>query len=302
MQAKAILTFTLLTLLLLPRGGWAQSGSERYKVRKGDTLELLAAEYYGNRVHKIYIMVQNGLDHDRPLTPGEVLRIPISQQIAIAEGDTLAGLAETYLGSAKRVDYLAEINAISPSSSLALGQIITIPMRVHYKAKGNEKLRDIALGLFADAKLATLLRQYNELESPELTVGQVISIPVPKIKVQASKRRPRDADAKARIAQRAEALRQAQQALPIAQSAWLSGNYALAKRELVQLDLDYLDAELAAKAGVLLGSVYVAFDDTDSAIASFSYAIKRSEDLQLDEKRYSPKIRAIWKQAVAAHQ
>lgn len=273
------------------------SGLERYKVRKGDTLELLAAEYYGNRVHKIYIMVENGLDHGRPLKPGERLRIPISQRITTAAGDTLAGLAETHLGSAARAKYLAESNGLDPNTTLPLGQAITIPMRVRYRASGDVTLKAIALSLFADAKLARLLREYNELDSDELVAGQVISIPVPKVQVQASKRRPADADAAARASKRRDMLQRALQSIPRAQAAWRAGDFTLVKRELTKLELDYLDTHLATEAGVLLGATYIAFDDEDSALAAFAKVLQRDPDFALPAEDHSPKVRKLWQRA-----
>ncbi len=272
-------------------------GIEQYRVRKGDTLELLAAEYYGNRVHKIYLMVENGLDHDRPLRPGERLRIPVSERITTAAGDTLAGLAESHLGSADRAKYLAEFNQLDQNTTLALGQELIVPLRVRYRAKGNEKLRDIALGLFADAKRAALLRDYNRLDTDTLRPGQVISVPVPKVEVQVSKQRPPSADEDARAARRSEMLGRAALALPKARAAWRDGDFSAAKHELTRLDLDYLDARFAVEAGVLLGAVYIAFADMDSALAAFAKVQTRAPSLVLDKKKYSPKIRAVWQRA-----
>lgn len=296
---RSILAGALCAALVAgPEPAHAQkNGTERYRVRKGDTLELLAAEYYGNRIHKIYIMVENGLDHDRPLKPGQRLRIPVSQRITTAAGDTLAGLAETYLGSAERARYLAEFNHLEPGTTLALGQEIVVPMRVSYKAKGTEKLRDVALGLFADAKRARLLRSYNGLDSNVLSPGQVISVPVPKVRVQASKRPPADADAVTRAAKRRDMSKRALQSLPRAETAWRSGDFALVKHELTKLDLDYLDTELASRAGLLLGSAYIAFGDADSALATFSKVAQRNPGLELDKKAHSPKVIKLWRRA-----
>ena len=286
-------------VLALPYSAQAEpaSGIERYKVRKGDTLELLAAEYYGNRVHKIYLMVENGLDHERVLTPGEKLRIPVSERITTAAGDTLSGLAKSHLGDAARAKYLAEFNGLAVDTTLAVGQELVVPLRVSYRAKGDETLHDIALGLFADAKRATLLRDYNGLDTDTLIAGQVISIPVPKVEVQASKQRPPSADEDARASKRNDMMRKASLALPIAQSAWRAGDFASVKHQLTRLELEYLDASFAADAGILLGAVYIAYDDTDSALATFSKVLRRNPGLVLDKKQHSPKVRAIWQRA-----
>ncbi len=293
----AIAVLAMLVMLPWPAIAKPTPGIEQYRVRKGDTLELLAAEYYGNRVHKIYLMVENGLDHDRPLRPGERLRIPVSQRVTTAAGDTLAGLAESHLGSADRAKYLAEFNQLDLDTTLALGQEVIVPLHVRYRAKGNEALRDIALGLFADAKRAALLRDYNGLDTDTLRPGQVISVPVPKIEVQASKRRPPSADDDARSAKRSEMLSRAALALPKARMAWRSGDFSVVKHELTRLDLDYLDTSFAVEAGVLLGAVYIAYADMDSALAAFSKVLTRNPSLVLDKKKYSPKVRAVWQRA-----
>lgn len=297
----ALLAMTLALAVVIPRQAPAQSnnGNERYKVRKGDTLELIAAEYYGNRVHKIYIMVENGLDHDKPLKRGQRLRIPVSERITTAAGDTLAGLADTHLGNASRAAYLAEFNNLAPKTTLAVGQELTIPMRVNYRAIGTEKLRDVALSLFADAKQAGLLREYNGLDSDELNPGQIISVPVPKVQIQASKHRPPDAEASARATERRNMLQRAARALPRARNAWRSGDFGTVKQELTKLEVAYLDTELATEAGLLLGSAYIAFDDVDSALATFGKVARRNDEVVLDPKVHSPKVIEVWNQVAS---
>lgn len=295
---RAFATAVALIGLFAAAPALAQSqGVERYRVKKGDTLPLLAAEYYGNREHKIFIMVENDLDHDRPLRPGELLRIPRSDQTTAAVGDTLAGLAAVHLGDARRAPYLAEFNGLPANGSVAAGQIVRIPLRVTYKAKRSIKLRDVALSLFADASKAKLLRAYNFLDDDTLDAGETISVPIFKVEVQASKQRPRDAESQARIAKRAEQMARANQALPAARSAWREGDFAAVKRELTKVDLDYLDTALAVEIGVLLGASYIAFDDTDSALATFGRVLERSPDYQLADYDHSPKVRAVWQRA-----
>jgi LysM repeat protein len=298
--AQILIAAILFVGFALPTLGHTQNrGHERYKVRKGDTLELLAAEYYGNREHKIYIMVENRLDHDVALKRGQRLKIPVSQQITTAEGDTLQSLAASYLGAEHRDKYLAEFNNLAPDETLALGQSITVPLQVNYRAAGNETLRNVALSLFADARQAALLRNYNDLESDELEAGQVIAVPVPKVRLQPSKHRPTDAEASERQAKRRQMIDKAQRSLPRAESAWRNGNFALVKRLLTLLDLDYLDSALATQAGVLLGKVYIAYEDDDSALASFSKVLARNPRHKLDPKKHSPKVRKLWQRAAS---
>ena len=292
------LSLLLLSWFSLKAMAQPSRGNEKYRVRKGDTLELIAAEYYGNRVHKIYIMVENGLDHDKPLRPGQRLRIPVSQHITVSAGDTLSGLAETHLGNVTRAAYLAEFNNMKPDSTLALGQELTIPLRVNYRATGPETLRDIALSLFADAKQADFLQAYNGLETSELRKGQIISVPVPKIQIQASKYRAPDADAANRAAERRDMMERAERTLPQARNAWRSGDFATVKQLLTKLDIDYLDTDLATEAGLLLGATYIAYGDEDSALANFGKVLRRNPGMELDAKEHSPTILRVWRQAI----
>ncbi len=171
-------------------------------------------------------------------------------------------------------------------------------MRVNYRANGNEKLRDIALGLFADAKQADFLQAYNGLESDELRKGQIISIPVPKVQIQASKHHPPDADASNRAAERLRMTERAQRTLPQARNSWRIGDFGRVKQILTQLQFDYLDTDQASEAGLLLGAAYIAFDDVDSAVATFAKVLRRNPTLTLAAKDHSPKVRKVWVQAV----
>ena len=272
-----------------------------HKVQKGDTLELLAAEYYGDRRHKIYIMIENRLDHARELKPGEKLRIPISSEITATVGDSLASLAAQHLGDERRARYLAEFNGLSTDSSVAAGMEIAIPLRVTYRAEGNESLRSIASALFADDKKAELLKDYNDLKVDELEKGQTITVPI-YLRVQPSKRRPPDADSAALVAKRTEVLELARRVLPGARAAFKAGDYHAVKRDMAALagDFPYLDSDLVVEIGVLLGSAYVAFDDVDTARATFEQVLEREPKYALKAYHHSPKVRDVWKKAGGA--
>ena len=86
-----------------------------YRVQKGDSLDLIAAEFYGDRNDAIFIMVENKMQQPRKLNPGERLRIPVTREIRTEKGDTFESLAQRYLGDSKRAPFLAEFNGIVPS-------------------------------------------------------------------------------------------------------------------------------------------------------------------------------------------
>lgn len=299
MIARRIAIFAALLVALVPSSAPAQpkTATLTHVVKKGDTLQLLAAEYYGDRQHAVFIMVENGIDHPRPLKPGQRLRIPIGREVTANVGDTLAGLAATYLGDARRAPFLAEMNSLPANASIAAGQEIQIPFHVTHKAAATESLASIAAAYFGSPKHANLLKQYNFLSTSTLAAGDTIVVPIYHVRVREARRPPPDPESRARRKLREAMQAQAQEALPGARAAWQAGNYAAVKQTLIKLDIDYLDTAIAVDVAVLLGSAYVAFGDNDSALALFRQALDRAPDFELSAYDRSPKICAVWKQA-----
>src|SRR5688572_11254522 len=138
-------------VLLAAGGAHAQvpsSDTRTIKVRPGDTLELLAAEYYGDRKAVIFIIAANNMEHARALKPDERLKIPMSREITSAPGDTFESLAATYLGDARRGASLAEFNRRSPTDSLPGGTLLFVPFAVPHVARSTEPIASIARAYF----------------------------------------------------------------------------------------------------------------------------------------------------------
>jgi LysM repeat protein len=288
-----------IVLALAPRAH-ADEDTQSYRVKKGDTLELIAAEFYGDHQHTmIFIMVANKIQHPRPLIPGDRLKIPTNREVTTVKGDTFRSLAKTYLGDADRASFLAEFNRMSVDDSLATGTTVLIPFRVTHTAAGPETLAQISLAYFGDAKEAEMLRTYNHLaDKQQLEKNETLIVPNFHVRVRAEKLPAIDAEATARRAEQKQAAANAQTALLRARTAWSRGDFADVKSALVGVakELDYLDAETATAVGVLLGKAYVAFDDTTSAVAIFAEVLARS-NYQMSAYAESPKVIAAWKQA-----
>lgn len=287
----------LVVVALLASKAGADHDFVTYKVRAGDTLALLAAEYYGDRNHAVFIMVANKMQHPRPLKPGEKVRIPVSREITAAVGDTFDGLAQQYLGDKRRGTYLAEFNNMDRGDSLAAGRTLTIPFHVVHTAVGEETLANISSAYFGDVKNGPLLRGYNFLDRDRLSAGDAIVIPINHVKVRASAMPQLDAESKARTEKRRQMIEIATRALPRAGAAWRAANYGEVKRELIAVDLDFLDGDRAALLGQLLGAAYVALDDEVSARAAFQRAIDRAPTITMSRYRYSPRIAEVWSKA-----
>ncbi|HEX2691162.1 MAG TPA: LysM peptidoglycan-binding domain-containing protein [Kofleriaceae bacterium] len=289
----------VITWLRVAHAQDATNNTRLYRVKQGDSLELIAAEFYSDRTKAVFIMVENKMTHARPLKPGERLRIPVSREITTSPGDTFESLASNYLGNARRASFLADFNGISQDDSLPAGTPITIPFTITHTAAATESLSDIAKAYFGDGKNADLLRRYNFLEKTSLDRNESLIVPVYHVRLSAAKMSALDPEAKARREHRREASARAAKALPAARQAWKDGDFAGVKGALAQLDpdLDYLDINDAVEIGVLLGAAHVAYDDAELALASFKRVVDRQSQHVLDRYEYSPKILEIWQKA-----
>jgi eukaryotic-like serine/threonine-protein kinase len=272
----------------------AQRPTLTHTVRKGDTFELLAAEYYGSRDFGVFVLLANGLAHPRPLRPGERLAIPTAWKYRIVEGDTLTALAQRLLGDQRRAAFLAENNNITLQTRLSIGDELTIPFHATHEAAAREELGALAATYYRDPAKAELLRRYNFRPAGKpLAKGDTIIVPL----FDVHARMPEDPEAEKRARRQRAMGARAREALPRAQEAWRIGDYAAVRAALVELDHALLDADTGAATTFLLGEAYVALGDRDSARRMFAIARERRPDLLIRPDERSPKICEEWKRA-----
>ena len=288
------------TLAVSPPAGAQELKTVRVRAQATDTLELLAAEWYGDRQYAVFIMNANRMTHPKKLRKGQRIKIPIQQTITASVGDTLAGLAEEHMGDPRRAPFLAEFNNLAEGATIAAGQVIEIPFHVTHRAAARETVESIAATYLGDSRKAELLRRYNFIDAEALEPGERLVVPIYHVRVRPSKLPPSDPKSAEREARLREMEEKAIRALPTARSAWRNGEYATVKKVLVEIDLDYLPSGAAAAVGVLLGSAYIAFDDVDSATAAFEKVLRRKPGHAIKAYDFSPKIRAVWKKAGGA--
>lgn len=269
-----------------------------YRVRDGDTLALIAAEYYGDRKKAIFIMVENRITHPRPLKPGERLKIPVNREITTAPGDTFETLAGTFLGDGRRGVFLAEFNGLSPDDRLPAGTQLQIPFTVTHRAAGTESFSQIAAAYFNDKSQAETLRRYNFLTDKQaLAKDEAIQVPIFNVRLQASKMPPIDPDAKTRRAARREAAQRAATTIPRAWAAWRTGDIKVIETLMFDIDIDYLDTGEAIDVALLRGLAAAAQGNKELAIEHFKAVRARAESHVLRKFDYSPKILELWTQA-----
>ena len=299
-RRRYLVSITLAALIAVGVGGAPVTAQPRHithKAKAGDTLQLLAAEYYGDRRHAVFIMVANHIAHPRPLKRGERIRIPVGRDITTAAGDSFKSLAAAHMGDERRAGFLAAFNGRNENASIAAGEEIRIPLRVTHTAATKVDIGVLAATYLGDRNKAAFLKDYNFLSKDHLAKGESIIIPILRVRVRQSKLPAPDEESAARISKRREMQELAARALLLAQAAWRAGDYTSIRKELSGIDTDYVDAAAAAEIGLLLGSTYIAFSDTPSALAAFRTVLERRPDYELDEYEHSPKIRAVWKQA-----
>lgn len=297
----------LAVLLVLTRIAAAQPDATvmNYRVQKGDSLDLLAAELYSDRDGAVFIMAENRMQKPRKLNPGERIRIPITRDIRTEKGDSFESLAKKYLGDEKRASFLADYNHRSIEDSLATGTELTIPFRItHTVTEKSESLASISQTYFGNAKHADEIARWNELDKTSLDKGEQVEVPVLDVHVRDTRVPALDADSQARDKQRRDAIALAQTALPAAHAAWLQGDFARVKDALAPLadKTDYLDTDTAIEVDLLLGRAHVAFDDTALAVAAFSRVLARKPRYELSPYSDSPKVLEAWQKAVSQAQ
>ena len=162
------------------RGADAEGVGETqlYRVKPGDTLGMIAAEYYGDRTRTLYLVDANHLSQTKPtvLKPNMRLRVPISRTFVTKAGDTLAALAKTYLGDERRAAVLAEMNHLDAESGLAAGTVVTIPLVVTHTAAQAESLAAVAERYLGDSKQAPVIAAFNALDKDALDAGEAILV------------------------------------------------------------------------------------------------------------------------------
>ncbi|MEO6777113.1 MAG: LysM peptidoglycan-binding domain-containing protein [Kofleriaceae bacterium] len=299
---KSLVIVVVIVGLLVARIAAADDADfVQYKVKPGDTIDLVAAEFYGDHVRtSVFIVDENKWKTYRKLNPGERIRVPITREITTAKGDTLPELATKYLGDASRATYIAQLNHLEVTDIPAAGVALRLPFRVTHVAQTTESLAAIAQFYFGDAKQAELLRAYNNLgDKAALEKNDSIVVPVMSLRVHTERLPAPSAEALARRKQHANANEAAATALPAARLAQLQGDYAEVAKALAEIakQLEYLDEPAFGEAGMLLGTARVAAGDKAGATAVFGEVVAREPARTLSPYYASPTVIEAWSAA-----
>lgn len=291
---RAFLVVALLTTTVFAQ----PTATATYRVKQKDTLEVIAAEFYGDRGHALYIITENKLKNGK-VAPGSRLRVPVTKEITTGKGETFASLATTHLGDERRAPFLADYNNMPVDESLATGTAISIPFHIAHTAENNESLAGIAARYYGDSKQADLIKRYNFLDKNGLEKGEDVLVPVLNVRVRASKLPPLDTESKDRRRQVAKIAQAISTALPAARASWLQGDFAHVRSVLEPFadQLEYMTSANAISVGMLLGKAHIAFGNVDAAVAAFTQVRDRRKDYKVHAYSESPKVIEAWKKA-----
>lgn len=289
--------------LLIARVAAAEEPADfvMYKVKQGDTIDLVAAEFYGDHVRtSAFIVDENKWKTYRKLNPGERIRVPIAREITTSKGDTLPELATKYLGDPNRATYIAQLNSMQVTDIPAAGVALKLPFKVTHVAQTTESLAAISQFYFGDAKEVELLRAYNNLgDKTAIEKNDSIIVPVLNLRVHDERLPTPSQEALARRKEHANANEAAVAALPIARLAELQGDYADVAKALAEVGkkLEYLDEPLLGEVGMLLGKALVASGDKAGATTVFAEVAAREPTRKLSGYYESPTVIDAWRAA-----
>jgi LysM repeat protein len=290
-----------------------------YSAKNGDTPESIAGDFYGNRAQAIFVIESNGLERDKPLKPGQRVRIPTAFKYRVKKGDTLEGLAQKFLDDRRRAKFLAAYSGLKETDKLREGQDLWVPFQHVHRAELPESLQSVARAFYGDASKEKLLLDYNFRTAKMLAKGERIVVPIAHVKIRAVRlvepapekvskkptvdKTPALAAAPPKEAQKREeelAERVGKQ-LQIAEKAYKEGSYSdvPAVLDKVLTSEDPSETQLA-EIFRLKAFAYVALGMDELATSAFREVIARRPDVTLDEATVSPKIRAALDRAKKA--
>lgn len=299
--------------------GTAEARVVVYTARAGDTPESIAADYYGNRSQAIFILETNGFERDKPLRPGQKVRIPTAFHYRVRRGDTLEGLAQRFLDDKRRATFLAAFSGLRGTDKLREGQDLLVPFQHVHRPEAPESLQSIARLFYGDGSKAKLLADYN-FRPPSavmLAKGDRILVPIAHVKIRAVKLeqvavRPSGktkeppaptvtlAAAPPKEAQKREAelAERVGKQLQIAETAYKDGSYSDVPAVLDKVLTEEEPSEpQLAELFKLKAFAYVALGLDELAVKAFREVLARKPDLALDAATVSPKIRAAFDRA-----
>lgn len=239
--------------------------SLKYKIKKGDSLALIAKKYLDNKDRYKTLMEINDIKDPKAVSIDQIIKIPAKIPYTVKKGETLAIIAEKFYGDIKKYTLIASYNLISDPKTLEPGQKLIIPISdleiVEGKAKKTDEKKIVK------AAPAKELPKENAVQKRE------------EIKVEPQ---PKDEN---------------QLLLKKGIDNYFKGKYDEAVTEINSaLEKGLKEKEDKLKAHRFLAYTYVAKDEKDEAKREFKKALEIDPKMELDPVYVSPKIIEVFKE------
>ncbi|MDP8999066.1 MAG: LysM peptidoglycan-binding domain-containing protein [Myxococcota bacterium] len=269
-------------------------------VKPGEGLAQIAERVYGESKLEMVLVGANALDVQGGslISPGMRLEIPAPGHHTVAQGETWAELAISWIGTADtaRTDLLARTNKGVPWVPPVEGQEIEIPALITYIAGDGETVNSIAQRFWRNAYRGWELNTYNRRDGISVRRGEVVLVPMPGLRLtEAGKAEARAAAERdgASGGMAFEQQRRADAELPQLLAELRYGRYveAVGRGNRLIGAGALTHPQLAIVQRVLL-EAYVALDARAAAAAACAAWKSHEPHPVLDPVRVSPKIRA----------
>ncbi len=289
-MTKSLGFITLLLVLTTPC-----HATVYHTLRKGESLAIVAKQYYGDPGKAIFLLEYNGVRDPRTVKPGRRIVIPEVKFHQVQRGDTLALIAKRYLNDAKKSRALAQLNRIQDPKSLTPGTKVTIPVEILHTVRKGESLSSIAKRYYGHFDASKLIARYNGIKDPiNLEVGTRLILPISDLHIVKKKKSPSRPSARPSTPPRG---REGEAFLEKGTSDYFMGDYIGSVKNLKKAVASGLTKnDDISKAHRFLAYSYVALNDREKAKDSFRQALRVDPDLQLDPVYVSPKIMEVFEE------
>jgi LysM repeat protein len=271
-------------------------------VRQGETLASIAQRYYGDPKRESVLVAENGLTAlgGAAIVTGMRLVIPWVSYHRVQEGESWNELATRFYGEARRAFVLVHANGGKAGEQPDEGAELLIPYPLRHVAEQGDNLRRVARFYYDDAREERKLRRFNGIRGRRLTRGQILLVPLADLTLSEEGRRiiEETTGQKPETGAVRELQARIDEQLPALQRFIARGHYT----EAVALGNRLLGAGSLTGNQIVtiqrrLGTAYVALGRHDLAVESFSAALERQPDLELDAMRHSPTVLRAFRQA-----
>jgi LysM repeat protein len=275
--------------------GWSMT---YHALKPGETLAEIANAYYGDPEKAVILLQYNGIPDPKKVLPGTKIAIPQVIRYGVKEGDTLAKIANRFLGDRRRYQVLATINGLDSPQALTIGSTLKLPFDFPHTVKKGESLATIADRYYGDKNQFDLIASYNFLTDPRgIKPGTEIRIPIVDLEIKAKSPPPGQS-------QKELLLPEEQLGFPWLEKGihlYLTGDYREALENLKEALKRGLNREDdVCKSYRFLAYCHITLGERDLGKRAFEQALTIYPSLKLDPTYTSPKILKVFEEVQGA--